>query len=138
MAHEFAKENAKRYFELFTQVRLIMPTFSVLCGLVVFAWSKQLFGVWGGLLSLGLWCFCPNALAHARLVTTDVPATALGFIATWLFWRYLKTPKLRNALFAGLGLGLAESTKFSMLLLFALWPTLWIIENARKMPKAIG
>ena len=28
--------------------------------------------------SLGLWCFCPNVLAHARLVTSDVGATALG------------------------------------------------------------
>lgn len=138
VAHEFQKENASRYFELFERARLLMPTFSVLCGWVVFAWSKRLFGAWGGLLSLSLWCFCPNVLAHARLVTTDIPATALGFAATWLFWRYLKAPDWRKALIAGLGLGLAEATKFSMLALFALWPILWIFANAKRWPKALG
>src|SRR5262249_23109501 len=89
-APQFAQVNAGRYFELFTRARLLMPWFSVLGGLIVFAWSRQLYGAWGGLLSLALWAFCPNVLAHARLVTTDVGATALGCGATYLFWRYLR------------------------------------------------
>ena len=96
-AHEFAVLNAPQYFELFQRGRLVMPWFSVLGGLAVFAWSRRLYGAGGGLLSLALWAFCPNILAHARLVTTDVGATALGVGATYLFWRYLHRPSWARA-----------------------------------------
>ena len=56
----------------------MMPLFSLIGGLAVFAWSRRLYGSWGGLLSLALWVFCPNILAHARLVTSDLGATAIG------------------------------------------------------------
>src|SRR5262249_41285290 len=77
-AHEFVEDNYRHYFELFARARLMMPLFSILGGLVVFFWAKTLYGVEGGLLSLALWVFCPNILAHCRLVTTDVGATAMG------------------------------------------------------------
>ncbi len=86
-AHSFAFMNADRYFELFKLARLPMPLFSIVGGLAVFAWSRRLYGTLGGLLSLTLWVFCPNILAHARLVTSDVGSTALGVTATYVFWR---------------------------------------------------
>ena len=89
---DLALLNADRYFELFQLARLPMPLFSVVGGLAVFAWSRRLYGNLGGLLSLGLWVFCPNILAHARLVTSDVGATALGVAATYVFWRFLHQP----------------------------------------------
>ncbi len=126
-AQVFMGLNAGRYFELFRSARLLMPIFSVLGGLVVFLWSRQLHGPMGGLLSLSLWCLCPNILAHARLVTTDVGAAALGVGATFLFWRYLQRPTWRRAVFSGLVLGLAQLAKFSNLLLFGIWPLLWLV-----------
>jgi 4-amino-4-deoxy-L-arabinose transferase-like glycosyltransferase len=129
-AHVFAEKNADRYFELFTQARLLMPLFSILGGAVVFVWSRTLYGNAGGLLSLALWVLCPNVLAHARLVTTDVGATAIGTLATYVFWRYLKSPTWIWATAAGLALGLAELSKFSMILLYALWPFLWLVHEA--------
>jgi len=123
-AHEFMRANAREYFEIFTRARLLMPAFGVVGGLVVFAWSNRLYGPAGGLLSLALWSLCPNILAHTRLVTTDAGATALGALATFGFWRYLRRPGWKLAALAGLGLGLAQLTKFSMLVLFGLWPLL--------------
>jgi hypothetical protein len=127
-SQDFAFVNLDRYFELFTRARLMMPLFSVVGGLVVFAWSARLYGAWGGLLSLSLWAFCPNILAHGRLVTTDIGASAIGAGATYLFWRYLQKPAWHAAAWAGLALGLAQLTKFSMLLLFGLWPALWLVR----------
>ncbi len=102
-AHEFMQANAEQYFELFTPARLLMPVFSVVGGLVVFAWSRRLYGVWGGLLSLSLWTFCPNVLAHARLDHDGSSgATSLGVLATYVFWRDLKEPSWRRAALAGL------------------------------------
>ena len=81
-ARKLAKEHIDRYFELFRLGRMVMPLFSVLGGLIVFAWSRKLYGNGGGLLSLCLWVFCPNILAHARLITTDLGSTAVGVAAT--------------------------------------------------------
>ena len=93
-AQTFAFLNADRYFELFQLARLPMPLFSIVGGLAVFAWSRRLYGTLGGLLSLTLWVFCPNILAHARLVTSDLGSTALGVAATYVFWRYLASAEL--------------------------------------------
>ena len=55
-------------------------------------------------------------------------ATALGVAATYVFWRYLQNPTWRWAAAAGVMLGLAQLTKFSMLLLYAVWPFLWLVR----------
>ncbi len=128
LAHIFQQDNAARYFELFTRARLLMPTFGLIGGLAVFFWSRRLYGDLGGLLSLTLWSFCPNVLAHTRLITTDVAATSLGCLATFCFWSYLRRPTWRAVLIAGLMLGLAQLTKFSMLLLFGLWPLMALMR----------
>ena len=132
----FAFLNRARYFELFQLARLMMPLFSIIGGLVVFAWSRRLYGTWGGLLSLSLWVFCPNILAHARLVTSDVGSTAMGVAATYVFWRYLHQPNWRWAAAAGILLGLAQLTKFTMLLLYAVWPFLWLVRLLLVTPHA--
>jgi hypothetical protein len=126
VAHEFARLNAADYFEIFTRSRLLMPTFSVVGGIVVFLWSRTLYGSIGGLLSLALWCFCPNILAHARLITTDVAAASLIVGATYVFWLYLRKPTWPRAVGAGLALGVVQLVKFSALLLYGLWPVLWL------------
>jgi 4-amino-4-deoxy-L-arabinose transferase-like glycosyltransferase len=125
---QFARYNASRYFELFRSARLMVPLFSLAGGLAVFAWSRRLYGVGGGLLSLALWVFCPNILAHGRLVTSDLGATALGVVATYCFWRFLRDGGWLPAVVAGIALGMAQLTKFSMLLLYAVWPFLWLVR----------
>jgi 4-amino-4-deoxy-L-arabinose transferase-like glycosyltransferase len=129
-AHEFVFRNPERYFELFQLARLTMPLFSVFGGVVVFMWSRRLYGHWGGLLSLSLWVFCPNVLAHGRLITTDMGSTAFGVAATYVFWTYLQNGRWRWAVAAGVMLGLAQLTKFSMLLLYAVFPFLWVVHLA--------
>ncbi len=124
----FAYLNQANYFELFDRARLVMPLFTVLGGLVVFAWSSRLYGAGGGLLSLALWVLCPNILAHGRLVTSDAAAASIGAGATYLFWRYQKDPTWRRAALAGLALGIAQLTKFSLVLLYGLWPALAVIR----------
>src|SRR5690606_10887904 len=72
------------------------------------------------------------------LVTSDVGATALGVLATFLFWRYLKRPSSRLATVAGLALGLATLAKFSNVLLFVLWPLMWLIDQAFQGRAGLG
>ncbi|WP_169974089.1 ArnT family glycosyltransferase [Tautonia rosea] len=128
-AHGFMLLNAPRLFELMAPARLMMPIFAVIGGLVIFDWSRRLWGAWGGLISLTLWTFCPNILAHSQVITTDVGATVIGFSATYAFWHFLKRPNWLFTIVAGLLLGIAQLTKFSLILLYGLWPLLWLVQE---------
>jgi hypothetical protein len=84
---------------------------------VIYVWSSELWGRRGGLFSLALACLSPTLLAHAGLVTTDLPS-ALGFsLALWSFWRFSREPGWARAAICGLFTALALLIKFSTLLL---------------------
>jgi hypothetical protein len=100
-----------------TPARSVILVLGALLSLVVYAWSRALFGAPAGLLALTLAVTCPTLLAHSRLVTTDLPA-ALGFTATaWLAWRWVAAPSWQRAAMAGASLGAALLIKFSCALL---------------------
>jgi len=97
--------------------RSVILALGALLALIVYLWSRELFGRSASLLALALAVTCPTILAHVRLVTTDAPA-ALGFTATlWLTWRWLTKPSWPRAAWVGAALGVALLFKFSCLLL---------------------
>lgn len=122
----FMKANGERSFWLMTLARWACIPLSLIGGLVCFFWARALYGDASGLLALTLWVFSPNLLAHGSFITPDAGATALAVAATWLFWRWLKRPTWGRAIAAGCLLGLAELTKFTLILFFGLWPCLWL------------
>ena len=69
------------------------------------------------LISLILYAFSPNVIAHGRLVTTDIIAS-IGFIVVIDIWiRYLKSPNIKNISYLTFAIGLAFLAKFSTILL---------------------
>jgi hypothetical protein len=117
---------------LLTPARMAMLLPALLLGVIVYLWSREIWGEAGALLSLFLYCLSPTMLAHGRLVTTDLPS-ALGFTAVlWSTWRFCRSPSLTRAVLCGICLAAALLMKFSALLLFpimallglmwALWP----------------
>lgn len=112
--------------------RVAMVVLGVLLGLVVFAWSKELWGARGALVSLFLFSLSPTMLAHARLVTLDLPA-ALGFsVATWCAWRFFRKGGLVRGLALVAAAAVAPLIKFSGLLLAPILLVQWILEAARR------
>jgi hypothetical protein len=55
-----------------------------------------------------------------------MPATSLGIIAFYGFWKWLSRPTPGRAAIAGVLLGLAELAKYVWVILIPLWPVLWI------------
>ena len=94
----------------------ILPL-GVLLAILVLAWAIELWGPWGGLLSLGLVCLDPNLVAHSGLVTTDVGITTFLFGAVYFLWR--TCDRIAGWNLAGLlaCFGLAFVSKFSSVLL---------------------
>ncbi len=99
--------------------RLAMLPVGVLLGWQVFHWSRRLHGDVGAILSLSLFCFCPNLLAHSALITPDITLTCATVFTLFRLWRLARAPGARNLLQAGLGLGLLLLSKYTALLLVA-------------------
>ncbi|HVA50424.1 MAG TPA: hypothetical protein VNH11_29010 [Pirellulales bacterium] len=127
---DFIEANGERSFWLFTMARWACLPFSALGALVCYRWSADLFGPRAGALALWLWCFSPNVLAHAQLITPDLAATSLGAAACHGFWRWSKRRTWCSAIGAGTLIGLTEITKSTWFILFALLPALWLVSRA--------
>ncbi len=134
VGRNFIAANPRTFLGLFTLARWACIPLSLIGALVCYRWAAQLYGAPAGLLALILWCFSPNILAHASLITPDVGAASLGLLASWRFWSWLRLSTLMNALLAGLALGAAELTKFTWLILFGLWPLLWLVWTTTRPP----
>jgi hypothetical protein len=91
---------------------------SLLLALYVLVWSYELYGRNGALLSLSLYIFDPNLLAHGQLVTADLSAALMVTIALYHFWRFLKLGGKQRALFSAVTLGLSQLAKYSCIYLY--------------------
>jgi 4-amino-4-deoxy-L-arabinose transferase-like glycosyltransferase len=126
IGRDFLYANGERSFWLFFLSRCACIPFSLLGAYLCYRWAKDLYGPRAGLLALALWCFSPNILAHGHVMTPDVGGTAAGVAAAYLFWRWLKSPDWFRAVCAGVVLGVAELTKATWIILFPMWPLVWV------------
>ena len=94
---------------------------SLLLALYVLTWSYELYGRNGALLSLSLYVFDPNLLAHGQLVTADLPAALMTTMALYHFWHFLKLGGKRRALFSAVTLGLSQLAKYSCVYLYPIF-----------------
>ena len=116
---------------LLTLSRLMMVLVALLLGWYVFSWSYALYGSTGGVAAIVLYTFCPNILAHARLITPDIVVTAFSFIALYYFWKMLKESTWSAAVTAGVAFGLALLSKFTAALLLPVCialALLWLVH----------
>ncbi len=127
MSRDFMTLNKDRYMSLYVMCRLVVVAISVLGGSLVFRWSRELFGACGGFISLSMWVFCPEILAHGGLTTIDTGATVVALAASYAFRAYFKEPSLEQAILCGVLLGLAEANKFSLAVLPAVWVVLALL-----------
>jgi hypothetical protein len=102
---------------LLNACRFTLLPFAIALGLIVFRWSQKLYGDAGGFVSLAFFCFCPNLLAHAPLITPDLTLSCFAVLTAWRLWSLAKNPSRRNLLYASLALGLMLLSKHTALLL---------------------
>lgn len=94
--------------------RLPVIVLTLLFGLVVFAFARELAGAAAGSVALALYCLSPDVIAHGSLATLDVPAAGFVLTCVWLLWRARRRPGLHLPL-AGVALGAALATRMSVL-----------------------
>lgn len=122
----FIELNGRRSFFYFALARWALIPVSLLGAYCCYRWAGELYGRAAGLTALLLWCFSPNVLANAQLITPDSGAAAIGVVACYAFWRWLKSPVWRLALAVGIALGVAQLSKMTWIVLFVVWPATWV------------
>ena len=114
--------------QLLLWARIPTMILMIILGFFIFQWAYELFGAKVSLFVLSMFVLYPDIIAHGRLVTTDV-AAALGFvIAAYYFHKCIEKNNLKNQIFTGLALGLAELFKFSAVILPAIFILLILIR----------
>lgn len=129
--YDFMFGNAERYQYIFSFARSVVILMGCLTGLVLFRFAKELYGNKGGLLTLFLFVFYPNIIAHARLATIDMGATCMMLLSIYSLWKFLKRPGATRAVVAGCALGLAQLSKFTALILYPIFFVIILVVGLR-------
>lgn len=118
--------------------RALMALTGTALGWLIFAWSRRLWGDAGGLLSLSLYVFSPNFLAHAPLATSDVSMTLALLAACGAWWRHTRKLTAPSLLLSVAAVCLATATKFSFVLLLPIFGLLAVVRLRSAEPLTVG
>ncbi len=128
VGHQLFYESGNNTDYLLLLSRATIALTGVGLGLLIFAWSRSLWGDTGGIVSLGLYTFCPNFLANAPLATSDVTMT-LGLLAScWAFWRQTRRLDWKTGL---VSVGVVAMTSAAKLSFVGLLPMFGLMIAAR-------
>lgn len=126
VGRQLISANRERSRNMYFQARCCVIPFSVLGAFSCFLWGRALWGTEAGLVALTLWAFSPMIMGHGQMITPDVPAAATGSIALYAFRSWLLDMSLRKAIAAGAFMGIALATKGTWVILFLLYPGIWL------------
>lgn len=130
----FMESNRSRYVEAFLLARLACIVLALALAALVYRWSSALFGPWGGLVSLALFCACPNSIAHGHLATVDMGFSTLLFASSFYLWKWrcgTERRRWRPAVMYALFFVAALLAKFTALLLLPMHAVLALIPLRR-------
>jgi hypothetical protein len=108
---------------------------SALFAIVAFKWSKALYGLAAAFLTLILYIWDPNIIAHSQLVTTDIYSAGMILFSTYMFWFFNRSRTWKRAGLLGIVLGLSQLAKYTAVFLF---PLFLVMQLVRDMPELAG
>lgn len=114
--------------------RAVMALWSVGAALLVFFWSRRLWGDAGGIFSLALYVVSPTMLAQGSLATSDMCGAFWLVAATGAWWRASREMRWTTLLVSCAATGLAFVAKFSAVLLVPVFILLIIWQVVAPQP----
>ncbi|MEX2044460.1 MAG: glycosyltransferase family 39 protein, partial [Opitutus sp.] len=138
IGHQFFYETGEDHFPRLMAGRAMIALFSVATGALIFAWSWRLFGAAGAFVSLALFTFSPDFLAHGALVTSDVCMAFFFLAAAGAWWRHLHDGRARWWCLSAVTVGLAFVAKYSAVLLILMMAVMAIVRAWAPEPLLLG
>ncbi len=126
--HQFFYESGNPTDLMIFAGRAMISLFSVGTGLLIFFWSRRLFGTRGAFLSLGLFVFCPDFLAHGALATSDATMVFFLLASVTAWWWQLDAMNWRRVLVSALVFAFACVAKYSAVLLAPMFALLAVLR----------
>jgi hypothetical protein len=100
--------------------RLITLLFSMATALLIFYWSRSLYGFIPAIFSLLLYIFDPNIIAHSQLVTTDMYAWSTTLLVFFCSWKFANERTWKNGLLWAIAIGISSIAKYTTVILIPL------------------
>lgn len=101
--------------KVFFAPRMMVVLFTLLLGVVIYKFSKKLYGENAGLFALFLFTFEPEILARGHYAMTDLIAAFFFTLSLFLFLIFKKKFTTKKLILFAIVIGLTLSTKFTML-----------------------
>ena len=105
----------------------------VLCFPSYFKYSATVFGLGAASVALCILLFSPWILGYTPLILPDVPSALFAILALYTFTLWLKEPNWDHIFIAGLALGLAELTKFTLIVFYPMFIVMWLIRRGSEL-----
>lgn len=118
--------------------RMMVVLFTVGLAIIVYLFSRRMYGGLAAKLALLLFIFEPNILANGHYATTDLIFTFFLILSLFLFWVYRRKFTIRKVLIFSIIVGLTLSTKITSIP-FLILPMffIFITEKNKKYSKFI-
>ena len=109
---------------------LALPT-----GLLVFLWSRSLWGTAGAFVSLLLFTLSPTMLAHGPAINSDTAATLFFIAATWALWVALHRPSVPTVAASALAVAGLFASKMSAPIIVFVAAALVVVRQLARRPR---
>jgi hypothetical protein len=117
------------------QRQLILARATVLVFVAIGAWSiarwsNALYGQSASFFATAMWLLNPDVLTNSAIVAPDLPASAMGLLAGYTFWQWLKSSARPFPWLTAVAVASAILCKFTWLLLIPALPLITLIHDA--------
>ena len=132
--------SAKRPEKALKLARAGILPFFLIATVVVWLWSRRLYGDWGGVAAVFVFTNLPPVLAHSAIATTDMAVTAGVVTGLYAFTRWLDAPTARASVLLGLAMAFAFLGKFSSVVFLGVSLAAMVLLYAigeRRLPRRI-
>jgi 4-amino-4-deoxy-L-arabinose transferase-like glycosyltransferase len=123
------------FFADFLAARIMSIVFACAIACLVFHFARSLYGYIPALVSLFLFIFDPNILAHSQLATTDIFVTGALLFVTFSAWRFIHDRGWKNALLFALSIGFALVTKYTAMSFIPLFFLILVVYDLAYLVK---
>jgi Dolichyl-phosphate-mannose-protein mannosyltransferase len=138
LGYQFFYRSGNDDTRLLAGARAMNSLFGAATALLVFFWSRQLWGAAGALVATVFCVLCPTLLAHSGLATSDMSMTFFLLLAVAVFWHHLQDGGWPALLLSAVVFGFAGVAKHTSVLLLPMALLMMAVRLGHPAPFRLG